>query len=148
MADFMKKQSVGAYFNMIAAILGVVGIVAAVICSNMTVTYALGNLGTVIALGCCGIVLAVLAVVLPNKFGNHDILGTISVLGAIALFTTAFGKILSERILLIAGLFSYDSVNTVGWQVFGATVVAFAGFIVGALVLIIGAFTRSVKENA
>ncbi|WP_081644411.1 hypothetical protein [Butyrivibrio sp. AE3009] len=69
-------------------------------------------------------------------------------MGAIALFTTAFGKILSERILLIAGLFSYDSVNTVGWQVFSVTVVAFAGFIVGALVLIIGAFTRSVKENA
>nr|WP_022780026.1 hypothetical protein [Butyrivibrio sp. AE3009] len=125
-----------------------VGIVATAICSNMTVTYALGNLGTIIALGCSGIVLAVLAVVLPNKFGNHDILGTISVLGAIALFTTAFGKILSERILLIAGLFSYDSVNTVGWQVFSVTVVAFAGFIVGALVLIIGAFTRSVKENA
>ena len=86
MADFMKKQSVGAYFNMIAAVLGVVGIVAAVICSNMTVTYALGNLGTVIALGCSGIVLAVLAVVLPNKFGNHDILLKCSFLFSLPAF--------------------------------------------------------------
>lgn len=145
MADFFKKQSVGAYFNLIAAILGVVGIVAAVICSNMTVTYSLGNLSKIALLGVCGIVLAVLAICLPNFFGNHDILGTCSVLGAIALFTAAFGNVLSERILLIAGLFSYDSVNTVGWQVFYVTVVAIAAFLIADLVLIIGAFTRSVK---
>lgn len=148
MSDFMKKQSVGAYFNIIAAILGIVGIVAAAICSNMTVTYALGNLGTIALFGILGILLAVAGIVLPNIFGNHDILSTVSVLGAIALFTAAFGQVLSERILLIAGLFSYDSVNTVGWQVFYVTVVSIVGFIVGALVLIIGAFTRSVKERA
>ncbi len=148
MTDFMKKQSVGAYFNIVSAILGLVGVIAAIVCSKMTLTYALGNLGTVITFGCAGIVLCLLAVVLPNMFGNHDIAGTVCVLGSIALFTAAFGKILSERILLIAGLFSYDSVNTVGWQVFYATVVAFVGFLVGAIVLIIGAFMRSVKETA
>ena len=31
MADFMKKQSIGSYFNCIAAVLGIVGIVAALI---------------------------------------------------------------------------------------------------------------------
>ena len=57
MTDFMKKQSVGAYFNIVSAILGLVGIIAAVVCSKMTLTYALGNLGTVITFGCAGIVL-------------------------------------------------------------------------------------------
>ena len=147
MADFIKKQSVGAYFNCIAAVAGIVGIVAAVICSNMTVTYALGNMGTIALLGVCGIILAVAAICLPNKFGNHDILGTLAVLGAIAVFAAAFGQVLSERILLIAGLFSYDSVNTVGWQVFYVTVVSIAAFLIADLVLIIGAFTKSVKEN-
>lgn len=148
MSDFMKKQSVGAYFNIVAAVLGIVGIIASVICSNMTRTYALGNLSTVVTFGITGVLLSLVAVVLPNMFGNRDICGTAAVLGAIALFTTAFGKVLAERILLIAGLFSYDSVNTVGWQVFYVTVVAFAGFLVGALALIIGAFLRSVKESA
>ena len=147
MSEFMKKQRAGAYFNCLAAILGIVGIIAAVVCSKMTVTYALGNLNTVILLGLCGIALIICAIILPNIFGDRDILGTAAVLGAIALFTTAFGKVLSERILLIAGLFSYDSVNTVGWQVFYATVVSFAGFLVGALVLIIGSFLRSVKKG-
>lgn len=145
MAEFFKKQRVGAYMNLIAAILGIVGIIAAVICSNMTVTYSLGNLGMIALVGICGIVLAVLAICLPNFFGNHDILGTCSVLGAIALFAAAFANVLSERILLIAGLFSYDSVNTVGWQVFYVTAVAMAAFIIADLVLIIGAFTKSVK---
>lgn len=145
MAEFIKKQSVGAYFNLIAAILGVVGIVAAVICSNMTVTYSLGNLGKIAIIGVCGIILAILAICLPNLFGNHDILGTCSVLGAIALFAAAFGNVLSERILLIAGLFSYDSVNTVGWQVFYVTVVAIAAFVIADLMLIIGAFMKNVK---
>ncbi len=145
MAEFFKKQRVGAYMNLIAAILGIVGIVAAVICSNMTVTYSLGNLGKIAVIGICGIVLIVLAICLPNKFGNHDILGTCSVLGAIALFAAAFANVLSERILLIAGLFSYDSVNTVGWQVFYVTVVAMAAFILADLLLIVGAFNKSVK---
>ncbi len=145
MAEFFKKQRVGAYFNLVAAVLGIVGIVAAVICSNMTVTYSLGNLGKIAVIGICGIVLIVLAIYLPNKFGNHDILGTCSVLGAIALFAAAFANVLSERILLIAGLFSYDSVNTVGWQVFYVTVVAMAAFILADLFLIVGAFNKSVK---
>lgn len=147
MVEFMKKQRAGSYFNILAAIHGIVGIVAAVICSNMTVTYSLGNLGKVVFLAVCGSVLAVLAVALPNKFGNHDILGTVSVLAAIVLFTSAFGNVLAERILLIAGLFSYDSVNTVGWKVFYVTVVAIAAFLIADLALIIGAFTKSVKEN-
>lgn len=148
MSDFMKKQSVGAYLNVVAVILGIVGIIAACICSSMTVTYALGNLGVIILLGIIGIIFACAAVVLPNIFGNHDILSTVSVCVSIALFTAAFGQVLSERILLIAGLFSYDSVNTVGWQVFYVTVVSIAAFVVGSLIMIIGAFTRSVKEKA
>ncbi len=146
MTDIMKKQGIGAYFNIIAAILGIVGIIAAAICSGMTVTYSLGNLGKIIGLAICGSLLALVAVCAPNKLGNHDILSTAAVMGAIALFATAFGNVLSERILLIAGLFSYDSVNTVGWQVFYVTVVAIAAFLIACIVLIIGAFTKSVKE--
>lgn len=147
MADFIKKQGIGSYLNMAAGILGIVGLVAAAICSSMTVTYQLGNMGKIVMLGICGILLVCAAVYLPNRFGNHDYMSTIAVLLAIAVFTAAFGQILSERILLIAGLFSYDSVNTVGWQVFYVTVVAIAAFLVSDIVLIIGAFTNSVKES-
>ncbi len=147
MAEFMKKLSIGSYFNIAAAILGIVGLVAAAICSGMTVTYSLGNMGTVAGLACIGTILALAAVCLPTFFGNADYAGTAAVLVSIACFAAAFGNVLSERILLIAGLFSYDSVNTVGWRVFYVTVVAMAAFLVGCLVLIIGAFTNSVKAE-
>ncbi len=147
MAGFMKKLSVGSYFNIVAAVLGIVGLVAAAICSGMTVTYTLGNMGTIVGLALVGAVLALASVYLPTVFGNADIPGTATVLLAIACFAAAFGNVLSERILLIAGLFSYDSVNTVGWQVFYVTVVSMAAFLVGCLVLIIGAFTNSVKPE-
>ncbi|MCR5716637.1 MAG: hypothetical protein K6G23_07315 [Lachnospiraceae bacterium] len=146
MAEFMKKQGAGMYFNALAAILGVVGLIAAIICSNMTVTYRLGNMGQIAMLAIGGVVLCIAAICLPNYFGNRDIAGTVAVLGAIAVYAFAFGAVLSERILLIAGLFSYDSVNTVGWQVFSVTVVSIAAFLIGDIALIIGAFTKSVKE--
>ena len=146
MGAFMKKQGLGSYFNIIAAVLGVVGFAAAVMSSNMTVTYRLGNIGTIVILGICGTVLAIAAVYFPNRFGNYDILGSAAVLLAIACYAAAFGKVLSERILLIAGLFSYDSVNTTGWSVFYVTAVAMGAFVIGCLVLIIGAFMKSVKD--
>ena len=145
MAAFMKKQSTGFFLNLIAAILGLVGIIAAAVCSSMTVTYSLGNMKTIVILGICGMVLSCAAICLPNVFGNQDYLGTLAVLGSIAVFTAAFGSVLSERILLIAGLFSYDAVNTVGWQVFYVTVVSLASFLLAAIIQIIGAFTNSVK---
>ena len=147
MAEFMKKLSVGSYFNIVAAVLGIVGLVAAAICSGMTVTYSLGNMGTIVVLALVGALLALASVYLPTILGNANIPGTLTVLLAIASFAAAFGNVLSERILLIAGLFSYDSVNTVGWQVFYVTVVAMAAFLVGCLVLIIGAFMNSVKAE-
>ena len=147
MAEFMKKLSIGSYFNIVAAILGIVGLVAAAICSSMTVTYSLGNMGTIGGLAFIGALLALASVYLPYKYGNADIAGTVTVLLGIACFAAAFGNVLSERILLIAGLFSYDSVNTVGWRVFYVTVVAMAAFLIGCLVFIVGAFTNSVKAE-
>ncbi len=146
MSVFMKKQGAGNYMTCFAGVLGIVGLVAAVICSNMTVTYRLGNMGQVALLAVCGVILSCAAILLPNKFGNHDVASTLAVMGAVAVYAFAFGAVLSERILLIAGLFSYDSVNTVGWQVFYVTVVSMAAFLIGDLVLIIGAFLKSVKE--
>ncbi len=148
MTTVKRKKAAGTWFNALAALTGLVGLIAAFVSSSMTTTYTLGNLPQIALLSVCGIVLSVLAALLPLRFGSRDLLGSASVLGAIALYTAAFGSVLAERILLIAGLFSYDSVNTVGWQVFYATCVSFAGFLIADLALIIGAFLENAKEIA
>ena len=84
----------------------------------------------------------------PTKFGNHDFISTAAVVGAIALFSAVIGAMILERILMIAGLFSYNSQNMTGWSVFYAIVVCAVALVIANVALIIGAFTKSVKEKA
>lgn len=147
MTAFIKKQGAAFWFNCIAAIAGVVGLVAMNVSSSIDTAYAYHNLLSLVLLGVCGIILAIVAIVAPNKFGNHDFLSTASVIGAVGLFASVIGKMINQRVLLVAGLFSYNSQNMVGWSVFHATVAAIVALVVAVLALIIGAFTTSVKNN-
>lgn len=146
MSDFIKKQSIAFYLNVIAAIFGVVGLIATVYSNGISSAYTYNSLGLIIALAVVGIVLCGVAVYAPNRWGNHDIVSTISVLAAIFVYAAVIGNIILERVLLISGLFSYNSANTVGWSVFYASVVAIVCILIGILALIIGSFTKSVKE--
>ena len=146
MAAFMKKQGAGFYLNTIATVLGIAGLVAMVICSNMTSAYALHSLTKLLVEAVIGIVLVILAIYAPNRFGNHDYISTVSILAAIGLFSAVIGSVISDRILLISGLFSYNSGNMIGWSVFYATATSLACFLIAILFLIAGAFARSVKE--
>lgn len=147
MAEFMKKQGVAFWFNAIAAIAGVVGLIAMNVSSTIDVAYAYHGFTKLICMGVGGIILAIVAIWAPNKFGNHDIISTIAVVGAVALDTSMIGGMITERILLIAGLFSYNSQNMVGWSVFYATVTAIVALLVANIALIIGAFNTSIKKN-
>ena len=141
----MKKLAAGSYLAMVAAVAGIVGVIAMVVSSNVSSAYAYNNITSLILMGICGVVLCLLAVWSPTRFGNHDFISTFGGVGAIALFMTCVGSQISARILMIAGLFSYNSQNTVGWSVFYATVASAVAFVVGSLALIIGAFARNAK---
>ncbi|MBQ9189832.1 MAG: hypothetical protein IJ138_10945, partial [Clostridia bacterium] len=80
--------------------------------------------------------------------GNHDYISTVAVVAAVALFMAIVGTMILDRILMIAGLFSYNSQNMTGWSVFYATVTSAVALVIACLALIIGAFTPSVKKNA
>lgn len=141
-----KKWSIGSWLTLAAAAAGIVGVIAMKVSSSINSAYAYRNAGTLLLMGLGGILLCAVALWSPTKFGNHDILSTVSVVGAIALFMTVVGNMTSERILMIAGLFSYNSQNMVGWKVFYATVTAAAALVLASVILIIGAFLRSVKK--
>ena len=71
-----------------------------------------------------------------------------AVLGAIALYMYTLGGAAIQRVMLIAGLFSYNANNTAGWNIFYVSVAAWVCLLVGIVFLIIGSFTKSVKETA
>lgn len=148
MANFLKKLSVGSYLNVIAAVAGIVGLIAMMASNGVSSAYALKTAGTLTLMGVCGILLALVAVWSPTKFGNHDYISTVAVVAAVALFMAIVGTMILDRILMIAGLFSYNSQNMTGWSVFYATVTSAVALVIACLALIIGAFTPSVKKNA
>lgn len=142
----MKKQGIAFYLNILAAILGAVGLFLTVRSSTMSADNALANLSTLILAGVVAIVLVCVAIVAPNRLGNHDPLSAISVLAAIALYCYLFGSCVSQRVMLIAGLFSFNDANTVGWSIFYTCIGAWVCLLVGILFLVVGSFLNSVKE--
>ncbi len=148
MANFLKKLSVGSYLNVIAAVAGIVGLIAMIVSNGVSSAYALKTAGMLTLMGVCGILLALVAVWSPTKFGNHDYISTVAVVAAVALFMAIVGTMILDRILMIAGLFSYNSQNMTGWSVFYAIVVCAVALVIANVALIIGAFTKSVKEKA
>lgn len=144
----MKNFRIGSWLNLFAAVAGIVGLVAVIVSNNISSAYALKNTGLVTVMAVGGILLALVAIWSPTKFGNHDFISTAAVIGAIALFSAVIGSMILERILMIAGLFSYNSQNMTGWSVFYAIVVCAVALVIANVALIIGAFTKSVKQKA
>lgn len=141
----LKKFTVGSWLTLIAAVAGIVGVVAMLVSSNITTAYAYKTVNTLLLMGICGVVLCLLAVWSPTRFGNHDILSTCGTVGSIALFMAVVSTMVSDRILLIAGLFSYNSQNMVGWRVFYATVTGIVAFVIGCVLLVVASFLRNAK---
>ena len=142
----MKKFGIACYLNIVAAILGIVGLFLTVRSSTMSADNALTNLSTLSLAGVVAIVLVCVAIVAPSRLGNHDPLSTVSVLGAIALYCYLFGSCVSQRVMLIAGLFSFNDANTMGWSIFYTCIGAWVCLLLGILLLVIGSFLNSVKE--
>ncbi len=142
----LKKQGIAFYLNVLAVILSAVGLGLTIHSSTMTTDNVLLGFTTIVAAGVIGIVLECVAVYLPNRMGNHDPISAISVLASIALLCYVFGQCILQRITMIAGLFSFNSGNTAGWQVFYVTVAAVACLLVAIVLLIVGSFLKSVKE--
>ena len=142
----LKKLSIGAYINCAAAVFGLVGVIALIVGSTINSAYAYKDLGLLVCAGICGIVLVLVAIWSQTRFGNHDYISTFAAIGAIALYMYVIGAQISDRILMIAGLFSYNSQNMVGWSVFYAMVVSAVGFIGGSVLVIAASFLRGAKK--
>ena len=100
------------------------------------------------ALGVIGILLVCAATVIPNVMKTNDIVRAVCTYGAIVLYTVVIARHINARILLISGLFSWNSMNTVGWQIFYLMIASCVCLLVGVIFMIVGAFSRVVKENA
>lgn len=141
MTASVNKKSPGFYLRALPGVLGIAGLVTMVISSTMSSANALYTLPMLAALALVGIVL----VALSMFAAKHEILSTAAVLASIALFTAVIGNVMNSRVLMIAGLFSYNSGNTIGWSIFYITVASIICFLVAILLLIAGSFFQTKK---
>ncbi len=140
----MKKLAIGFYLNVLGIILGVAGVCLTAYSSFMNADNAFGNLTVMMAAGILGVIIAVIGLVAGMR-SNHNIVSAVSGIAAIALYSYVYGQCIIQRVALIAGLFSFNSGNTAGWQVFYMTIAAVACLVVGALMLVIGSFCKTTK---
>lgn len=133
----MKKLGIGSYLNVAAAVFGIAAIVLAVI-SNGFPDKALPSLVSCIIFGVIGIALCAAGIVMANK----DLIRTVCGLGAIASFMVVLNNMIGDRVIMIAGLFSFSSGDTVGWTVFYITVAAAVCIVLACASVIASAFTN------
>lgn len=122
------------------------GVVLAIYSSMMTVENALTNLPLVIAAGVASLVLVAGAVLLPSRLGENSPVLMVCSLGGIALYSYVYGQCILQRIMMIAGLFSFNSGNAQGWRVFYIVVATVVCLLVASILLVVGGFFRSVKQ--
>ncbi|MBQ3089452.1 MAG: glycoside hydrolase family 3 C-terminal domain-containing protein [Oscillospiraceae bacterium] len=129
--------------SVIGAIFGIAGLVAMYASNMLSPADALVNQTTYTIYVVIGVVLAIAAFAVKN-----DIVNLIGNAGAIALFVYAFGNMLNDRVLTIAGLFSYNAMNTNGWNCFYATIASVVLFVIAAVLLIAASFASAEKTKA
>ena len=123
--------------NLVAAVLAAVGAVLAFIGNGVAEGNELLNIGTVVAAGAGAAVLCVLPLVLKN-----DLVGLIAGLGAIGLNMFVVNGIVLDRILMIAGLFSYDSMNEAGWTLFYVIIANAVVCVLSCVATMVGNFMK------
>ena len=143
---FLKKQGAAFYFNAVAIVLAVAGTIAMVMSSTYSEANALAALTRLIIQSVLAVVLVAGGIWAAND-GKDDngILGLAATMAAIALIVATIGNIINSRILLISGLFSFNSQNMVGWHVFYVTVACLVCYVISILAMVIGSFFKATK---
>lgn len=133
----------GSVLTAVAGVLGIIGVIVMYISSAMSTANALVALVALVAAGLIGAVLCFVCFALKN-----DIVNVIATIVSICLFGYAFGNMLNARVLMIAGLFSYNAGNTEGWNVFYVTIASTVCFVVAIVAMIIASFKSSKEVKA
>lgn len=137
----MKNNKSALITALVAVVLAVVGFIGYFI-SETIPGYTMG-VGLPIAV----VVLALYVVyALCNLiFGSDNVITAVVGLVAIVLTIYLMGTVINGRVNNIAGVFSYDASNPVAWKAVYSAVVAIAGELLSAIVMVVSGFMGSKK---
>ena len=148
MSSINAKKGIGLYLDVVAMVLAVVGIIAMAVSSNMGEGYEFSGLGMCIALAVVAIALVAVAIYtdLKNVEKGPGLVAVFALGVAIFLMVYCGVQVVASRALSISGLFSWNSMDTTGWQMFYAAATSAGCFVVGAILLTVGCFLPIAKK--
>lgn len=123
--------------NLVAGVLALAALVLAIVSSNMTAANALLGLSDVVAGGLAAVALCIVAAVTKS-----EVLGLLCALGSIAANMFMLNITVSERVLMIAGIFSYDSGNIDGWNVFYVVIASCVCVVLSCVATMVSGFMK------
>lgn len=149
MADTTSKKGAGLIIDAIAIVLAIVGIVTMVVSSNIGTGNEIAGLPLYLCLSIVAVALVVAAIWMDLK--NADKGPSLVVMFAlgIAIFLLAYSgiQVVSSRALTISGLFSWNSMDTVGWNMFKVAATSTGCLVVSAVLLAVGSFLPIAKGS-
>lgn len=123
--------------NLVAGVLALAALVLAIVSHSMTAANALLGLSDAVAGGMAAVALCLIA-----AFTKSEVLGLLCSLGAIATNMFMLNIVVSERVLMIAGIFSYDSGNIDGWNVFYVLVASCVCVVLSCVATMVAGFMK------
>lgn len=150
MSSTSVKKGVGLYLDVVAVVLAVVGIIAAVVSTTMGEGYEFSGLAMCICLAVVAIALVAVAAYTDLKSAEKgEGAGIVSMIAlGVAIFLMVFCgvQVVASRALAISGLFSWNSMDTTGWQMFYAAATSAGSFVLGAVLLTVACFLPTAKK--
>ncbi len=147
MANTSVKKGTGLYLDIVALVLAVAGIVAMVMSS--TSGYEFDSMALYLGLTVASVLLVVVAIYLDFSSAKKGPSPIASIALGIAIFLLIFSgvQVVGSRALTISGLFSWNSMDTGGWDMFYKAVASAGCLVVSALFLLVGCFLPVAKKN-
>lgn len=141
----LKKFPVSAFLYAAATLLSLLGFIF-VLVTNSVQGNNLGNqAGLGITFSVFSLLLSALSVFVTIRFGNKFWTPIVHLL-AVGFNGFLFGFILLNRAELVSSLFTWDSMNTLGWTAFSTSVVAIVFYVLASLLITVGMFFSQEKK--
>ena len=132
----LNKSSIVA---IVAAVLALAGIVLSYYSNVLSPDNAVQDGQRMLVCGVLAVVLSAAPVVL----GKNPIVALVAPAGAIALNMCVLSYIVCERVLTIAGLFSYASNNPAGWNMFYCVIAAAVCLVLSCVANMVTGFAKN-----